>query len=586
MNKNTLKSLNVRVLLCLGFLIFTAIIIHSCKKDNKNQLQDADITDPNVLVAQAWYNTSYPASAAASTGTAQATQSTGAQQASADWSKIISPYWSKATAFTSKKGLNIVEAPALKKGDMAFARNMPANLSKYDFSQSGSLTSMLILKQGKQHAAYAMTILGDSSYIKGDYSKLANNTYRKKDKDFTGWVLYHQLNGTFVNGWRYVNGKVTAAAHYNPGTATSTQAVQSVSTPQVNVLQTCDITIVWEIFSLCSYANSDVTLSSPQDCTYTARFVGAYSTCSDVPATDPSGGTQTAPAPPTPPCVPQSGGSAAPAAVNSKTTLALKANKQTVLVAQPTDPPPTDPNGEIVPVLLCPVTVTTIDTAATDTLNKIVKNFCDNVSASQRQEIINALYLFKAENCVQKGIFNNFYTSKIGITFCISNSLDNNGHPIAGGADVSNIAITFQDGMVESTMDEELYHLYQNKVYIGGTGQYGTNGRTDIEFEAKLFNDIANPPGTAGALYRSQLHVDAAYGGDENAYNNDVIAYRVWLNTITKGGTYYPKSMSDVDQNQYNHFLGIFANLYPEYGPAIQLTPQAIFNSFSLYGCK
>ncbi|MGZ3753707.1 MAG: hypothetical protein ACXVAY_02040 [Mucilaginibacter sp.] len=442
MNKTIFKSTNTRILLCCGFLIFTAIIIHSCKKDNKNQLQDTDITDPNVLAAQAWYNTSYPASAATSTSTTQATQSTGAQQATTDWSKIISPYWSKAAAFTSKKGLNIVEAPALKKGDMAFARSMPANLSKYDFSQSGSLTSMLILKQGTQYAAYAMTIMGDSSYIKGDYSKLANNTYRKKDKDFTGWVLYHQLNGTFVNGWRYVNGKVTAAAHYNPGTGTSTQAVQSISSPKVNVLQTCEITIVWHIFSLCSYAISDVTLSNPQDCTYIARFAGAYSTCSDVPVNNP-GGDPSAPPPTLPPCVPQGGGSTAPAAVNGKTTLALKANRQTILVAQPPDPPPTDPNGEIVPVLLCPVNVTTVDTIKIDT----TKNPCSlaNILAKSIPftGLLGALQQVTNAN------------NEVGYTYSINSDGSNMAAtgPFYGPANADSIAIPFSapiDGIVHT----------------------------------------------------------------------------------------------------------------------------------------
>jgi hypothetical protein len=560
-------------LLCLGFLMFTAIIIHSCKKDNKNQLQDADITDPNVLVAQAWYNTSYPASAAASTGTTQATQSTGAQQASADWSKIISPYWSKAIAFTSKKGLNIVEAPALKKSDMAFARNMPANLSKYDFSQSGSLTSMLILKQGKQHAAYAMTILGDSSYIKGDYSKLANNTYRKKDKDFTGWVLYHQLNGTFVNGWRYVNGKVTAAAHYNPGTATSTQAVQSVSTPQVNVLQTCDITIVWEIFSLCSYANSDVTLSSPQDCTYTARFVGAYSTCSDVPATDPSGGTQTAPAPPTPPCVPQSGGSAAPAAVNSKTTLALKANKQTVLVAQPTDPPPTDPNGEIVPIPLCPVNVTTVDTIKKMPLDTLVKNK-DSLTIAQR-DTLNAKLNQILKDCLGQSIYNYLTTNSMSFkyTFNSTGLGDANFDPSTGNINIGSVT-----KLTATSLEEEFFHSIQNK-QLGGILKYKgpLTGSANIEMEAKVAKDIFqymtifNSP---GIVQGSQSVVDPNYFG--------------WLSDISNNFTTYPSSFTPSQLALYFTFIPELVSQNPAYSTDTvnnTLNPTTLFNLVNTSHC-
>ena len=577
MNKTIFKSFNTRLLLCCGFLIFTAIIIHSCKKDNKNQLQEADITDPNVLAAQTWYNTSYPASATTSTTTTQATQSTGAQQASTDWSKIISPYWSKAAAFTSKKGLNIVEAPALKKGDMAFARNMPANLSKYDFSQSGSLTSMLILKQGNQYAAYAMTIMGDSSYIKGDYTKLANNTYRKKDKDFTGWVLYHQLNGAFVNGWRYVNGKVTAAAHYNPGTATSTQAVQSISSPKVNVLQTCDITIVWHIFSLCSYAISDVTLSNSQDCTYIARFAGAYSTCTDDPATDPGG--DPAPPPP-PPCVPPAGGSTAPAAVNGRTTLALKANKQTILVAQPTDPPPTDPNGEIVPVLLCPVDITTVDTAKVDTLTVTI---CPGLTSAERDSIRSTVAAFKTEDCVSKYLTGYFNSSVFGFCIDVSNPSPNyTVHYIPGTKSFMFATDAAASSDLAYLLEHEFFHAYQdqNAFYPNGIANYGKDlttgiaspGYVNVEFEQAVFHDIASGNVTAFS----------------NGTPDQQSRYSSWIATLTSNGTAYPKLSTGT--SGYNNFLTSYTAFLNEfnaipgnvYSSAIlNFSPNALINLFN-----
>jgi hypothetical protein len=42
-----------------------------------------------------------------------------------------------------------------------------------------------------------MTILADPAYMKNDTTKLALNTYRKRDANFTGMVLYFTPKGQF-----------------------------------------------------------------------------------------------------------------------------------------------------------------------------------------------------------------------------------------------------------------------------------------------------------------------------------------------------------------------------------------------------
>ena len=39
--------------------------------------------------------------------------------------------------------------------------------------------------------------------------ELWDNDYTGKDDDFSGLVLYHELDGSFANGWRYTNGELT-----------------------------------------------------------------------------------------------------------------------------------------------------------------------------------------------------------------------------------------------------------------------------------------------------------------------------------------------------------------------------------------
>jgi hypothetical protein len=51
---------------------------------------------------------------------------------------------------------------------------------------------------------------GDKNYLEEKEFKLQeNNNYLKKDDDFSGMVLYHGMDGSFVNGWKLTRGKVT-----------------------------------------------------------------------------------------------------------------------------------------------------------------------------------------------------------------------------------------------------------------------------------------------------------------------------------------------------------------------------------------
>src|ERR1700740_728563 len=132
------------------------------------------------------------------------------------------PLWAKATIFT-QDGLTFIELPATKKGDMAMSFKKVKDTANYDFSRSGTMTDLLIVQIQNSFSMYAMTIMADSSYLKGNYNKVYQNSYFKMDTSFTGAVLFNRMDGTFVNGWRYQNGKVTRQLSAAPAGSTAIQ---------------------------------------------------------------------------------------------------------------------------------------------------------------------------------------------------------------------------------------------------------------------------------------------------------------------------------------------------------------------------
>ena len=80
-----------------------------------------------------------------------------------------------------------------------------------DYKYTGSMTRLVVLhyKKTNKTVSFLMTIIGDSEYLEQVSFKIYKNTYLKKEKDFCGLVLFHDLEGMFVNGWRFTDGKVS-----------------------------------------------------------------------------------------------------------------------------------------------------------------------------------------------------------------------------------------------------------------------------------------------------------------------------------------------------------------------------------------
>ncbi|QHS54493.1 hypothetical protein GWR56_02640 [Mucilaginibacter sp. 14171R-50] len=252
-------------------LIALCGIIYGCRKEITNSKESTLNTDPAVADAKSWYESTFPV-----TGGSNQTVHTNSTGTGFDLSQWVKPDW-QHTATYARLGKDVIEMPV--DPDSKFNSILKRKINNRAYSKSYTRSSYLLLKDGKGYKAYIMTIVGDSSYIKGNPGKLANNTYRQHDADFSGLVLYFTPKGKYVNGYAYKNGQLV------------TPASQTQATGKTRV-QLAEICTDWYDEILIN----DVIVSS----TY------LYTTCEGGYEEPNNPGTSGSPAPPPPPdpCAP------------------------------------------------------------------------------------------------------------------------------------------------------------------------------------------------------------------------------------------------------------------------------------------
>jgi hypothetical protein len=222
------KRLTFRLNLCLVFLL-AIFIIHSCKKENK--FSQLSLTD-SVNQAKRWYETTYPVNTSINSKLTATQSINTASNSGVDYSQLIKPDWAHAANY-KRFNKAVIEMPVDPSAAMTFSlKNKTTGQTVY--SKENSKTSFILLNDGKGYTAYMMTILADPSYLGNDHSKLANNTFRKHDADFTGMVFYFTPKGKFVRSYAYKQGKIITPA------TTAAQTTQSVnSKKKVTELAAC-----------------------------------------------------------------------------------------------------------------------------------------------------------------------------------------------------------------------------------------------------------------------------------------------------------------------------------------------------------
>lgn len=136
-----------------------------------------------------------------------------ATRAADGYERLNKPYWDKAKE-ANRRRYEVVETPVLTRGthiviDSETATHWQPDM-KSDFIRN--TTRMVVLRDTKtgKTRSFIMTFVGTYDYLKKTRT-IGKNSYLYREPDFSGAVLFHDLDGAFINGWRYSDGKIVAS---------------------------------------------------------------------------------------------------------------------------------------------------------------------------------------------------------------------------------------------------------------------------------------------------------------------------------------------------------------------------------------
>lgn len=188
-------------------------------------------------------------------------------------------------AFTSKReNIEVVETGVRTAGWFGFATS--SSTKKWEQTENkkylASLSRLVIIKDNEDNSvkSFIMTMIGESNYLeKKNFELWRGNTYLRKDKDFAGTILFHTLDGAFINGWQLRRGKVIG------------KVSQTFTTPQRSASKTttCDTYEVTEYYEQCTdWYNvgetddgNEAYYYTSTSCDYWDEVVGEYDVCYD-----------------------------------------------------------------------------------------------------------------------------------------------------------------------------------------------------------------------------------------------------------------------------------------------------------------
>lgn len=215
----------VHLCTALLFLFILSTVIYSCRKELKMvPLSAADSVD----AARSWYESIYPVNNLVGVNNKTTTLGVNSIGSTAfDYSQYIKPDWNHAGKY-KRFGKDVIEMP-VDASCLLYYGLKNANTGQQISAKENSRAWFLLLNDGKAYNAYVMVLIGDPGYINGDPSKISNNSYRKRDANFSGLLLYFTPKGKLINCYKYQNGSLD-----NGNTAaTATQQTQNVK--KVNV---------------------------------------------------------------------------------------------------------------------------------------------------------------------------------------------------------------------------------------------------------------------------------------------------------------------------------------------------------------
>lgn len=121
---------------------------------------------------------------------------------------VISPIWSKADTLSDKR-YHIVELPVTETEKIALINNGVEGDRLVKLNKEPNGVCRLIVAKDKLTEKMEVALMRITAYTDAAAASLNQNTYKKKQANFTGLVLFTTLDNRFINGWRFANGRPT-----------------------------------------------------------------------------------------------------------------------------------------------------------------------------------------------------------------------------------------------------------------------------------------------------------------------------------------------------------------------------------------
>ncbi len=474
------------------FLLLTAMLMFTCQYEPDIHSGGVDFNkDKEIEEAKRWYDATRPEEVSFRS-------SNSVENAS---SIEVKPDWEQAYVRANKKE-KTVETNLFMKGEIYFVQ--PENKQKFEETHDErymrSHTRLVVKTELSSGAkdAFLMTIIPSVEYLElTDFKAFDNNSYIGRDKQFTGRILYHNLEGEFVNGWVYKNGRITH----------SLKRVQPNEDPVISLKSSgssdCQEVEQWGWTRTCTdwyqYTNIDSTpVYTGTTCTdWKYEFIGTEQQCTsgdggngedggdiDGEEDDYSGGT---------------GGGGGGGYVPQ-------------------------------PISLSPE------------LQQILKGI--SMTDTQKSKLNQALSEFIHEGCMQVALYNTLVDNRVYLDFGMRTSGTSASYdPISKGITFSSTA-----DITSASLKEELFHAWQDAYYPGGISQYTEVGKVNIEFEAKFYQDIIGAPNglcciTFGVNLPDNLYqeyyawIESIRLSEKLSFSNS--DYVRWLNIFSEYDLYY-----------------------------------------------
>lgn len=269
-----------KLLLFLSSLLLLGIII-ACQDEISSWKGDSPERKKEIENARLWYDENKPNNVVTKVGDENP-------------NKVrMAPNW-KQVFIRSDEKYNYVEVSAIMGKRVIFMTpDMRQKLleKKTEFYKQDMRRFVFRTnKETKRTEGFVMTIVPTLDFLEKKKNEIFRKlTYTERDPDFSGYILFNELDGSFANGWKYENGKIT----HKVSKPSKNRSIDTKSS-----FDCFDTTIYYRIeectdhYQYVEYGGMEHFQYMHTSCKYYSEIVGSYVTCtSNIPIPNMGGGS-------------------------------------------------------------------------------------------------------------------------------------------------------------------------------------------------------------------------------------------------------------------------------------------------------